>query len=214
MARCPQRSPAGWRRFRGAATHRRRAFAFGALTALLLLAFSPAVDAQIVGSKLGAVHVQEVVEGSPDFERASEQWSMVLAERTNEIQARQEELREAERLLTSPDTPADDGLSDLLDRIERLRMEIERLNSDVQGDLNQLRQQLLAPIAEKVFELVQTYGEENGFDVIVDTSAPEIGLILAVQDIEITDELLAILRGENAPPNAQPEADTNPDAPR
>ena len=184
------------------------------MTAPLLFACCPAIDAQIVGSKLGAVHMQEVVEGSPDFERASEQWSLILAERTAEIQVRQEELREAEALLTSPEVPAGDGLSELLDRIDRLRLEIERMSTGVQEDLNRLRQQLLAPVAEKVFELVQTYGEENGFDVIVDTSAPEIGLILAVQDIEITDELLAILRGENASPNAPPEADTDPDAPR
>ena len=208
------RNRTGWQGFRRAATPSRRVFRFGALAAPLVFAFCPVIEAQIVGSKLGAVHMQDVVEGSPDFERASEQWSLVLNERTGEIQARQEELREAEALLTSLEAPAGDGLSELLDRIDRLRLEIERMSTDVQEDLNLLRQQLLAPVAEKVFELVQTYGEENGFDVIVDTSAPEIGLSLAVQDIEITDELLAILRGENAPPNTPPEVDTDPDAPR
>lgn len=187
---------------------------FGTLAAPIVLAFSPAADAQSAGSKLGAVHVQEVVEGSPDFERASEQWSRVLAERTGEIQARQEELREAELLLSSPESPASDGLPELLDRIERLRLEIERMSTDVQEDLNLLRQQLLEPVAEKVYALVQTYGEENGFDVIVDTSAPEIGLSLAVRDIEITDELLAILRGEDAGPDAPPEAGADPGEPR
>ena len=174
--------------------------------------FMPAAvaTAQEAEFKLGVVHIEEVVEGSPDFRRASEQWAAVLEERTREIQQRQLELRDAERLLVGEGAPEGDERSALIDRIDRLRVEIERMSTDAQRELDIVRRGLLEPVVARVRALVETYGEENGFDLILDTSAPEVALALAIRDIEITDELLAILEAAETPDAVTDDPDAEP----
>ena len=164
--------------------------------------------AQTEDFKLGVVHIQEVVEGSPDFQRASEEWTRVLTERTAAIQTRQEELREEESLLGGPDSPQGDARSELIGRIERLQIDIERMTTDTQDDMNTLRQGLLDPVIDRVNALVQSYSEENGFDLVLNTSDATLGMTLAMHDIDITDELLQILR------DAEEEPVTAPDSPK
>jgi Skp family chaperone for outer membrane proteins len=173
---------------------------------LTLGVFAGGALAQTEDFKLGVVHIQEVVEGSPDFKRASEEWSRVLTERTAVIQTRQEELREAELLLGGPESPQGDARSELIGRIERLQIDIKRMTTDTQEDLNVLRQRLLDPVIDKVDALVQSYSEENGFDLVLNTSDPNTGMTLAMQDIDFTDELLGILRDAVEEPPVTPDS--------
>ena len=186
---------------------------FASLIGLVVLTLGVVSDgafAQIEDPKLGAVHIQEVVEGSPDFERASEEWSRSLAERTAAIETLQLELRQAELLLAGPESPQGIARSELIGRIERLQIDIERMTTDTQQALNTLREELLAQVIDKVRSLVRSYSEENGFDLVIDTSDPNTGLTLAIQDIDITDELLQILRDEAEGPTPTLDSPGNP----
>ncbi len=174
------------------------------ISGAVLLLSAAALSAQDAAFKLGVVHIEEVVEGSPDFRRASEEWAAVLEERTGEIQQRQLQLRDAERLLVGEGPPEGVDRSALIDRIDRLRIEIERMSADVQQELDIVRRGLLEPVVASVRALVADYAEENGFDLILDTSAPEIALALAVRDIDITDALLAILETAETPEESAP----------
>lgn len=169
-----------------------------AVAALVATTLPWRVSAQDVEFKIGVVHIEDVVEGSPAFERASSEWAAALEERTGAIQLRQRELREAELLLTGADAPTGEERTVLINGIDRLRNQIERMSANTREDLEALRRELLAPIVARVQEVVVAYGKQNGYDVILDTSA--IDLALAIEDIEITDEVLEIVRAEDAAP--------------
>jgi Skp family chaperone for outer membrane proteins len=173
-----------------------------------------AVWAQGADSRIAVVHMQELVEGSPDFQRASEQWSLALSERTAQVQELREQLREAQTRLTATDAvDGDSARAELVAEIERLQAQIERMSTDVQTDLNALRAELLAPVVEKMNQLARTWAEEHGIDVLIDTSRPNLGLTLAIQDIEITDDLLEMLEREEEEEAVGEPVDTDPDPP-
>lgn len=176
----------------------------------ILLATGLGASQQTRDFKLAVVHIQEVVESSPGFKRASEQWSLTLADITAQIQVLQIELREAQLLLSGDAAPLGEARAALLTRIERLQIDVERMSTDTQEELNALRQSLMEPVVESVNVLVQSYSEENGFDLVLDTSNPDFGMTLASQDVDLTETLLQILREADqeapSPPIASPDS--------
>jgi outer membrane protein len=66
--------------------------------------------------------------------------------------------------------------------------EIQKFEVQVQQDLGKKKEELYKPILDKVSELIKTYGKENGYTMIFDSS---VGSILHAAD---GDNILAALK--------------------
>ena len=148
------------------------------------------LDAQSV-SKIGVINLAQAVETSAEGRKAAEQWTARMTERTVEVQAKQQELVASQQKAQTPAPEASEAeLLQLSREVERLTTDLNRLNEDIDLELNALRQELLIPITAKVDQAIATYAEENGFTLIIDSSNPQSGLIY-IQDVaDITTEII------------------------
>ena len=181
---------------------------------LVTAALTVPLYGQEVDTRIAVVHLKDLVEGSEDFRLASERWSASMAEQTSSLATRQTELRQLQNQLTTDPAIQGAARAALIDRIELLQNAVEQTTTETQERLNLLRDQLLDPVVEKMRNLAINYAEEHGYDILIDTSAPQIGLTLAIQDIDITEELLEVVKGTSAAePPATPAVSPEAEAP-
>ena len=165
------------------------------------LVMSPVtLDAQSV-SKIGVINLAQAVETTAEGRKAAEQWTTRMTERTVEIQAKQQELvASQQKAQTPPPETSEAELLQLSRAVERLTTDLNRMNEDIDLELNALRQELLIPITAKVDLAIAAYAQENGFTLIIDSSNPQSGLIY-IQDVaDITTEIIRRVDAMSAEP--------------
>ncbi len=165
------------------------------------LVMSPVtLDAQSV-SKIGVINLAQAVETSAEGRKAAEQWTTRMTERTAEVQAKQQELVTSQQKAQTPAPETSEAeLLQLSREVERLTTDLNRLNEDIELELNALRQELLIPITAKVDQAIAAYAQENGFTLIIDSSNPQSGLIY-IQDVaDITTEIIRRVDAMSAEP--------------
>jgi outer membrane protein len=174
---------------------------------VVALAATPALarqnDALANGdTRVAIVHFADVVESSPAFAEASARWSERLAGLTADIQALQDEFAADEQRLTTSIPPLQGAeRTALVASMERLRAEIERRRAEVEPDLNAMRQSLLLPVVEAARGATEEYARAQGFDVVIDSSSPLIGFVLAAASVDLTDEVIVALGGATPAPD-------------
>ena len=147
-----------------------------------------ALQAQTTGpNRIAVVNIQHVIEGTSDFQRAAEKWTVAMTVETASLSAKQEELRQAEaRLAAERESLTGPALTRLVRTVSELQREFDRMNADVQSELNGLRERLLLPITTKVDRAIQKFAEENDLALSLDISNPTVGLALTDETIDIT----------------------------
>ena len=155
---------------------------------VLIMWLCMATLAQTTGpNTIAVVDLQRAIEGTSDFQRAAEQWTLAMTAETSDLSAKQEELRQAEeRLAIEQKGLRESTDTTLIQTVNELQREFDRMNADVQNDLNNLREQLILPITAKVDRAIQAFAEENDLVLILDISNPRVGLALSDDTLNIT----------------------------
>ena len=154
---------------------------------LILWLHMPA-PAQTTGpDMIAVVDLRQAIEGTSDFQRASEEWTLAMTSETADLSAKQEELRQAEeRLAAEQDELNEPTNTTLIRTVNELRREFDRMNADVQNELNGLRERLILPITAKVDRAIREFAEENNLALILDISNPQVGVALKDDTVDIT----------------------------
>jgi Skp family chaperone for outer membrane proteins len=172
---------------------------------VLILSLDISTLAQTAGSEMIAVvNLQHAIESTSDFQRAAEEWTVAMTSETADLSAKQKELRQAEEKLKAEQDGLNESTSTSLVRIvNELQREFDRMNADVQTELNDLRERLILPITEKVDQAIRGFAKENDLALILDISNPQVGIALSDDTLDITaaivDYIERPLRSEDIP---------------
>ena len=171
------------------------------LAALVLLPASLAAQDGNAVFKIGVVDVVGAVEGSDAGQTAATQWNDRANERGSELQSKQDQLRGAQaRLQAEGSAMSESAVLQLNRDIERMTTDLNRMNEDIQIELDQYRQELLLPVAQRVDETIQLYAKENSFSLILDISNPDVGLAFATDAANITENIIELMNTSEEPP--------------
>ena len=133
------------------------------------------------------VNLQHVIEATSDFQRAAEEWTLAMRAETGPLSSKQEELRQAQdRLAAEQEGLNESARTRLVRTVNELQREFDRMNADVQTELNNLREQLILPITAKVDRAIRDFAGANNLLLILDISNPKVGLVLTDDTIDIT----------------------------
>jgi outer membrane protein len=191
------------------------------LVILVALALPAAVFAQApaaAGAAAGRVAVvdfQKAVTENGDGKKAQERFMAEFNKRQSEFEGKQKSMADMQtKLQTGDKALSESAKADLAKQIDKLNVDLQRMNDDAQKDLGELQQQLFRPIAEKAQEAIKSYSTENGFAVVFDTSS-QASSIIYVQDVaDITTEIIRRMDATAAKaPSAPATATPKPAAP-
>jgi hypothetical protein len=123
-----------------------------------------------------------------------------------DIEAKENDLRTRERLLSATQK------TQLQRDIDDAKRVFDRKNQDYQKELNDLQNDLLAPIAAKAQDTLAAFVSEQGYTLLLDLSAMNTNVVWANQANNITDRVLKAINdaykkaGSSAAPATAPAA--------
>lgn len=170
------------------------------IIALICLSFQT-VNAQAL--KIGLVNSEAVIQIYPEFRRADEQLAREMESWKTERTVWEKDMEKLAGSIQQKEQSFAAGQNTFSESKKKtLRAEIDSLSAVFQDRytnqstmeqerLNNRRNELFSVVLESVNESIQELGEQNGYDLIIDSAG---GTIVYARDWEdITDQLLRVL---------------------
>lgn len=160
---------------------------FSLLVAVLSIGFTN-VEAQ----KIALVDINEVLSSLPEYENAQKELDRISAEWRQEIAQEFDKIKslynklQAEQVLLSPQDKA--AREDEIVKKEAEVREIQKQKFGPEGAIFKKRQEMVAPIQDKVFAAIENYAADRGFDIIFDKGGAT-GLLFSNPEYDKTADI-------------------------
>ncbi|HUK87567.1 MAG TPA: OmpH family outer membrane protein [Terriglobales bacterium] len=173
---------------------------------------APAVSTSVAPpTKLGVIQMQQVIlasnEGQRDFGNLQKKFEPKQVELSN---AKKELDDLQKQLSTQGNTLNEEARSTLVNTIQAKQKIYQRNLDDAQQDYQTQLQELINRIGEKMYKVLSTYAENNGYAVIFDISNPQTSAVLwAGPTVDVSKPILDAYNAQSgvaAPPKAPPSA--------
>lgn len=159
---------------------------------LLLLLFATGMAAH--AQQYALVDMEYILKNIPDYQNANEQLNRV----SKQWQAEVEKLSEAARTLYEAYQAGSKDLSaaqmkqkeDEIVEKEKAAADLRRKYFGPEGELAKMRDELLGPIEDDIYEAVKAISLQEGYGLVIDR-ASAASIIFASPSIDISDEVLA-----------------------
>lgn len=143
----------------------RRRLHVGAVLVPALL-FS-AVSAWGQGARIGFVNSQEILFRTNEGSQSLQQLQAYTDQKSQEFESKNRELADLQQEYQAQGpTLSADARAAMERRLEQKRIELRRLQEDIQADLSERQNNLLENISQKVQVVIEEYARQNSFDVI------------------------------------------------
>jgi outer membrane protein len=145
---------------------------FGLRLAVACLVFVFVSKAGFSQVKVGIVSLQRAVLDTAEIKKASAEMEAKYRPRQQEMEKLQKELQGIQQQLqTNAGKLTAIAESDLNAQAQLKQRELQRMNEDLQSDVNAERNDVLTTSGKKMQEIVRKLAEEKGLDVVVDVQS-------------------------------------------
>lgn len=167
---------------------------------ILFVFFTLAVAITANAQKFALIDMEYILENIPAYERANEQINEATTKWQGELEA---VMKQAQTLYTDYQKDSS-SLSeqqrtkkeeDIIAK-EKEAVELRKKYFGPEGELFKMREQLVKPIEDQIYEAVKVVSEESGYSLVVDR-ASATSVIFASPRIDISNEVLAKLGYSN-----------------
>jgi outer membrane protein len=172
-----------------------------------LLAVAPAFAQQAAPTKIGVVHLEQVLvstaEGQKTFSGLNAKWEpkkKELDEMQSSIAAKQAELQKGANTIAAA------RAQQLDTEIKTLTTRYNRDSQDAQEAYEQEFNKLRNDLGQKLMALVTKYGSDNSFSLIVDVSSQQTPVLYVGPGIEITQQIIELYDKTHPVAGAAPAA--------
>lgn len=146
--------------------------------------------------RFAIVDVNSILNEMDSYQQAQEQLNQLAEEWRQEISQKMDEVKslynkyQAEKVLLTEEMQGKSE-KEIMEKEEAVR-KLQRKRFGPEGDLFQKRQQLVAPIQEKVSGAIKEYANSRGYDVIFDKSSAA-GILFSNDKIDKTEDIKRML---------------------
>jgi len=143
------------------------------------------------------VDVTAVLESLPDYQKAQEQLDKVATAWRQEIAQEQDKVKgmyskfQAEQVLLSEEMKKSRE-EEILNKEKEVR-ELQRLRFGPEGGLFKKREELIKPIQDKVYNAIERFADDKGYEFIFDKGSAA-GMLYANKKHDKTEDIKAILK--------------------
>ena len=156
--------------------------------------------------KVAIIDFQAALAGNTLGKKAQEQLAAEVNKRQTDMEKTQKSLEDAQnKLRTQANALSDAAKANLSRDVDRMTTELKRKNDDAQKELQEMQQNLLRPIAERLQKVLKAYASEMGYSVVFDAMT----VVWAAPASDITTEIIRRIDADVAAtpaPAAAPKA--------
>jgi outer membrane protein len=147
--------------------------------------YSPMASAQ---AKIAVIDLRRGILDTAEIKKASNEMENKYKPRQDALTKAQRELSDLEnQLQASQGRLSPQGEADLTARGKRKQTEVQRLQQDLQDDVNHERDAIIQSAGQRMTEIIKKIQDEKGLDVVLDTTQ----VVAFKPALDITTECIA-----------------------
>jgi outer membrane protein len=182
---------------------------------LLALAMVISAPAQSDATKVGIINIQQAIISTRDGQAAVKELQDRFNPKQKELQDQQAEIQSLQQQLQrGANTLSEEALRKLRQDIDDKQRALQRNSEDAQIEFDQQQQRVFAGISEKMQAVIDKFAREKNFQLIIDVSSPQSGVLFASNSIDITKDVIAAFDSDTTPTSgaaaAKPAAPAKP----
>jgi outer membrane protein len=172
------------------------AFFFGAsaspLRAQAAAAAAPA-SAGAASGKVGVINVRQAIVTTSEGKQASAELQSQFAARQTELENLNKQMNDLkQRLSAGQATLSQEEQARLTRQGELLARQLQRKQDEYQEDVNASQGDVIDKIGRKMIDVLDRYARENGYIVILDSSAQNTPILYASNQIDVTQDIVRL----------------------
>jgi outer membrane protein len=153
---------------------------------------SPAAGASS-GVKVGVINVRQAIASTSEGKQAGAELQSQFAPRQNELEGLNKQINDLrQRLDASKGKINADEEARLTRDGQRLTQQLDRKQNEYQEDVNAAQADVFDRIGRKMMDVLDRYSRENGYAVILDTSAQNTPILFASTSVDVTQEIVKL----------------------
>jgi len=175
-------------------------------------AMAPAATSAPVGAtKVGTINIQEAIFGCNEGQREMQTLSKKYEPKQNELKAQNDELEQLKKQMTDQGPKLnEEAAANLKKTIETKQKSFDRAYQDFQEEAGNAQQDLASKILSKMAPMIVKYAQDNGFNLIVDTSKPwpQSPVLWWGETVDLTKAVVEAYNVQSGVPAPTPAAGT------
>ena len=192
--------------------------ATGFLSAVAVQAQGTAAGAATSG-KVGVINVRAAIVSTAEGKQASAELQSQFAARQTDLENLNKQINDIRQRLQSGDGKLSQDEQTRLTREGEVKArQLERKQTEYQEDVNAAQGDVIDRIGRKMVDVLERYSRENGFVVVLDSSAQNTPILYASTGIDVTQDIVRLydqsypVKGATSTPKpaAQRPAGTTP----
>jgi outer membrane protein len=162
-----------------------------------------------VPTKVGIIHIQNAILSTNDGQKAANDLQTKFAPTKAKIDKLQNEVAQIEeQIRKGSNTMSEEARQKLMRDRDQKATTLKRETEDAQAEVEQEEGKIMNDLGQRIMAVINKYGVDNGFAVIIDVSNPQIPIVYAANGIDVTKEIVD-LYNKNAPAPAAPRPTTS-----
>jgi outer membrane protein len=163
------------------------------LSAATAWAQAPAAAGSASAGKVGVISIRQAIVSTAEGKLASAELQSKFASRQNEIENLNKQINDLQqRLTSSAGKLSQEEEGRLRQQGQRLAQRLERMNTEYQEDVNAEQADVIDRIGRKMVDVLDRYSRENGYTVVLDSSAQSTPILYASPMIDVTQDIVRL----------------------
>jgi outer membrane protein len=165
------------------------------LTALGLAAawMAGAQSAAPAPMKIGIINIQSAIVSTKDGQKAAGDLQTRFTPKKVELEKKQTEIAEMQdKLSKGRNTLSEDARQGMVRDIDAKTKSLTRATEDAQAEWDQEQQRIFNEMGGKMLALLDKYGKENAYSIILDVSSQQSAVLFASNSIDVTRDMVEI----------------------
>ena len=154
---------------------------------------SPAAAASAAAGKVGVINIRQAIVTTAEGKQASAELQSQFASRQTEIENMNKQVNDLrQRLAACEGKCSQEEIARLTTQGQRLTQQLERKQNEYQEDVNAAQGEVVDRIGRKMVDVLDRYSRENGYSVVLDSSAQNTPILYASNQIDLTQDIIRL----------------------
>ena len=143
--------------------------------------------------KVGVISVRQAIASTSEGKQAGAELQSQFAARQNELEGLNKQINDLRQRLDAGGTKlSDDERARLTREGETKARQLQRKQDEYQEDVNGAQAEVFDRIGRKMVDVLDRYARENGYVVILDSSAQNTPIMFASTNIDVTQDIVRL----------------------
>ena len=154
---------------------------------------APAAAGSSAAGKVGVISIRQAIVTTAEGKLASAELQSQFASRQNEIENLNKQISDLQgRLSAGGGKLSQEEEARLRQQGQRLAQRLDRMNTEYQEDVNAAQADVIDRIGRKMVDVLDRYSRENGFVIVLDSSAQSTPILYASTQIDVTQDIIRL----------------------